>query len=449
MFLFSYQPNPFFMLTLRFWGYALSALCVMISMQSCVRDNCKNQEITYMAYTPVYMSQSELEGAVQVDAPRDLVNPGKIYTYQDYLIINELGQGVHIIDNSNPAAPQNLAFLVTPGSYDMAISCGKLYLDSSTDLVVFDFQNPVRPVVLSRVPNTFPHKTTFNGFVADPSLGKVIAWEKEVITEEYDCAATLPVGVTQNPWGGTADEAVAFNSQSTASRTASPSQSGVAGSLARFATVGDYFYVITDQSLQVYSLQDCSQPNRIQEVFLDLWGGAAETIFPKDDRLYIGSTSGMFMYDIGSDPASPNFLGSIQHATACDPVVAEGNYAYVTLRSTGAEGPCPGFNNQLDVINIEDPTFPFVESIIPMTGPQGLGVVGNRLFVCDGTSGMRVMDISAPTDAREVARFTQMQATDVIALADKLIMIGDDGLVQYSYDAGLNMQLLSTIPVVR
>ncbi|MFK7972009.1 MAG: LVIVD repeat-containing protein [Bacteroidia bacterium] len=428
----------------------LGAAVLLLGLQSCVRDNCSGQEIAYMSYEPVYMSESEFLSAIQLNAPQDLKNPGKIYIYQDYLLVNELAQGVHIYDNTDPNNPTQIAFLAAPGNYDIAVSCDKLYLDSSTDLLVFDFTNPTRPELLNRIENTFPHHLTYRGFTADPDKGKVISWTKEMKQEAFDCNAPLPGFVENNIFRGGMQEDVInnFNAQSTSSRTAAPTTSGVAGSTARFATVGNSLYVLSPKEIKVYDIQNCTAPTLTNTVTMNLWGGDAETLFPEGDRLFVGATTGMFIFD-NQDPMLPQELGSLQHGTGCDPVVAQDNYAYVTLRSTNADGPCPGWTNQLEVVDITNPRSPLSATVVTMDGPQGLSIDGNMLFVCDGTSGLRVLDVADPTNPKQKARFSDVQATDVIAFDGRLIMVGEDGLAMYSYDQDFNIEQKGLIPVVK
>lgn len=420
---------------------------LVLGLQSCVKNDCTDQEIVYMSYEPVYMSEADFKNAVQLNTPQDLENPGKIYIYDKYLLVNEIAQGIHIFDNSNPSSPQAVAFLAAPGNYDIAVNCDKLYLDSSTDLLVFDFVNPERPALISRIEDAFPHNLYFRGFRADESQGKVVNWIMEMKREQFDCTIPTPDFMVDNRLFGVALETSQdFNAQSTASRSAAPSSStGIAGSTARFATVASSLYVLSPHELKVYDIEVCEQPNLTHTVTMNLWGGEAETIFPKDDRLFIGSTTGMFIFD-NSNPKSPVEIGSLQHGTACDPVVAEDDFAYVTLRSTNG-GPCAGFTNELQVVNISDPSFPQLATVVEMDGPQGLSVDGNLLFVCDGASGLRVLDVNNPNNPREMARFASYQATDVIAYDGNLIMVGEEGLAMYSYDQAYNVEKLGVIPV--
>lgn len=87
---------------------------------------------------PVYMKRADLEKSVKYDAPRPLKRPGKIYCKDNYIYINELYKGVHVINNSNPQNPVNEGFIKAPGCIDIAIKGQILYVDNSVDLVAFD-----------------------------------------------------------------------------------------------------------------------------------------------------------------------------------------------------------------------------------------------------------------------------------------------------------------------
>src|SRR5690606_14246558 len=124
-------------------------------------------------------------------------------------------------------------------------------------------------------------------------------------------------------------------------------------------------------------------------------------------------------------------LSTFTHATACDPVVVQGNTAYVTLRTGSA---CSGTNNQLDVINIESPADPRLIKTYAMTNPHGLSVHGDRLYICEGDYGLKVLDVSSPDKVKELSFDKSIKSKDVIALSDQYIMvIGSDGF--YFIDA--------------
>ena len=63
--------------------------------------------------------------------------------YGNYIFLNEVNKGVHIIDNSNPAKPSIKAFINIPGNVDIAVKGSTLYADLFADLVVVDISNPL------------------------------------------------------------------------------------------------------------------------------------------------------------------------------------------------------------------------------------------------------------------------------------------------------------------
>ena len=426
-------------------------LCLLTGMmlQGCIKDKC-NMSFTYMEYSPVYMSMSDFKSAVEVKAPQDLKNPGKIYVKDNFLFVNEIAKGLHIFDNSNPEAPVALAFLNVPGNYDIAVKCDNLYLDSSTDLLVFDLANPAQPTLVQRVENALPHIVNYRGYTADPELGVVIEWKGEMKTVPYDCENSMPDVWLVNQVALQEDNNVlTANTGGNSSRTVNPSTPGTAGSMSRFAVKGEHLYILTPSELKVFDAQNCDQPVETNKVALEMWGGEAETIYTLNDLLLIGATSGMFIYD-SQDPNNPQMLSSFQHVTACDPVVAENGTAYVTLRNTGNNGPCGGWTNQLDILDITNPSSPQLLRTYPMSGPQGLGITNGTLFVCDGDAGLKVYDASNAFDleSNQIAHFADVKATDVIPNNGVLVMVGEDGIVQYDYNDLQNLKKLSTISVV-
>ncbi|NJO03674.1 MAG: hypothetical protein HC880_20145, partial [Bacteroidia bacterium] len=144
-----------------------------------------------------------------------------------------------------------------------------------------------------------------------------------------------------------------------------PSPEGRGGSLARFAIAGDHLYIVDNSKLHVYNITDPANPLSGAEVHL---GVNIETIFPYDNKLFIGSQTGMHIYD-RINPNQPKFISRYDHVMSCDPVVVQGNYAYVTLRS-GTD--CRLGANLLDVIDISNPYHPKIVNSYSMINPHGL-----------------------------------------------------------------------------
>ena len=220
-------------------------------------------------------------------------------------------------------------------------------------------------------------------------------------------------------------------------------QSGVGGSMARFAITGNTLYIVSHQTLEVYNIAEGGNPVKGGSKDMNV---GIETIFPYNDRLFIGATDGMYIYD-NKTPGAPEFLTKYTHVQSCDPVVVQGNYAYVTLRggSQCRNGQAP---SSLDVVDISDPFLPSMVNTQFLRSPYGLGVSGNKLFVCDGENGFRVMDLTDPRNPNQIHYYSSIPSYDVIARDNNLIITGKNGLFQYKYDDSDQMEFLSKIPVL-
>jgi hypothetical protein len=428
--------------------FFLLAATTLLFTQGCVQDKCKLNR-TYFQYTPVYMSYEEFRGAFANEAPRDLENPGKLYFKGNYIFVSEINRGIHVIDNTDPANPVNINFINVPGNRDIAAKGNTLYADSHLDLLAIDISDPTNARITRRIEDIFPYMQWYNGYWADPALGVVSEWVGTEITEELDCDQAGGWGGWGVPW---LEDFVVVNDLSTLGGgggggnglSVNNLQSGVGGSMARFALYDNYLYTVTEQDLKLFNISTLSEPVHQLDVAIG-WG--IETIFPYTDKLFIGSQTGMFIYDL-SNPMSPNYLSQFAHVTSCDPVVVQGERAYVTLRG-GTQ--CNGFTNQLDVLNIANLLNPVLIKSYPMEGPYGLGIDDNTLFICDGDAGLKVFDATddLKIDQNQLAHFKDINAFDVIPLNGLLLMIGSDGLYQYDYVDAENINLVSKIPVVK
>lgn len=108
------------------------------------------------AYQPILMSRAQLENSIALKDARIISNPGKLYHYGDYILINELFEGVHIIDNKDPASPLTVGFIQVPGNVDFAVKDNIVYVDNAVDLVALDISTPGAVQVTKRIRNRFP-----------------------------------------------------------------------------------------------------------------------------------------------------------------------------------------------------------------------------------------------------------------------------------------------------
>ena len=412
-----------------------SLVFVAIFLNSCVKDDCK-QFYTYSYYIPVYKTTAEVRAGIKSDAPQQVDNPGKIVILGNYIFLNEIDKGIHVINNSNPASPQNVAFISIPGNEDIAVKGNTLYADLYTDLVTLDISDPLNVVVKKYNEGVFPYRSYGNGFYND-STKIISSWIKRDTTLMQSCEGRN--FVTQNS-AVYFDMAFAQNSSS-APGTKAGSPIGKGGSMARFAIVNNRMYTVSNTDINVFNIANPDDPVYSNKINVGSW--SIETIFPLKDKLLIGSQNGMFVYNI-YNADNPVLVGQFSHVQSCDPVIADGNYAYVTL-STGTS--CFGNTNALQILKLNSFTDPQLIQTYALTNPQGLSKDGNLLFICDGTDGLKIYNASDVSNIQLIKQFSTIQTYDVIAYNNIALVVAKDGLYQYDYSDVNNIHLVSKIGI--
>jgi len=143
--------------------------------------------VTYGDYLPVYMDRTEMEQAVKIETAQPLHATGKIYLYGQYILVNEKYRGIHVIDNSNPEAPQKVAFLHIDGCIDMAMKNNVLYADNAIDLIALKTTDNFSTIqVTERLKGIFPETESPDGYWSTytvnqfrPKNGILVAWKKK------------------------------------------------------------------------------------------------------------------------------------------------------------------------------------------------------------------------------------------------------------------------------
>lgn len=122
------------------------------------------EPVYYGPYKPVFMLRSEMEKNVKLEGPKTIFNPGKIYLKDDLIFINEKYHGIHVIDNSNPEDPTNIAFINVDGCIDMAMKNNVLYADNAVDLIALKLDEHITGIeITKRIKNIFPEPVSPDG----------------------------------------------------------------------------------------------------------------------------------------------------------------------------------------------------------------------------------------------------------------------------------------------
>ncbi|MDG1023194.1 MAG: hypothetical protein P8O72_04040 [Flavobacteriaceae bacterium] len=395
-------------------------------------------------YIPQYAAPNEGPLKVERIAPQPMEETGKILYYQNYIFINKPQEGIHLIDNSDPSNPINEAFITLKGNIDLSIIDGYLYADQFSALVVIDIRdlNNIQFIESYTLSEIFNYDRYWAFEVIDQAdayeyvrfeniednKGIVVGWELEIRWENIPKNRFIFLdGFTQNY------ESAALAIEEVQSDTSIISQ---AGSLARFLPIGGFLYVLNQWELILFEIDTNYQPLRYGKTPLN---NNAETLFQLNDLLFIGTTTGMLLYDV-SRPTNPEFINSVDHFRSCDPVVADEKYAYVTLRG-GTN--CFTTRNELQIIALEDPENLEVISSQLLFNPHGLAIYQNYVLVCDGTAGMKVVDVSNREKPEVVNTYPIPFAYDVIIDYPSAIVVGEGKLYQYDISKLPQLELIS------
>ena len=210
----------------------------------------------------------------------------------------------------------------------------------------------------------------------------------------------------------------------------------MAGSMAGMVLMNDHLYAITEMhSLGIVDISNPSLPSLDSNFFA---GYDLQTVFPFKGKLFLGSAVGMFMYDV-TDPKHPVAAGEFSHGRACDPVIADDHYAYVTLHA--GDG-CGGDANELHVIDINNLQNAQLVKTYQMTKPTGLSKDDNLLFVCDDTE-VKVYNAANPASLQLLKKIKSSGPYDIITGNNKAMIVCNDGLYQYDYSDLNNIRRLS------
>ncbi len=201
---------------------------------------------------------------------------------------------------------------------------------------------------------------------------------------------------------------------------------GQGGSLATFSLKGNYLYTVDYSNLSVFNISNATNPINVNRINV---GFEIETLFSYNNFLFIGSQNAMYIYDI-TNAELPKLMSESNHFRACDPVVANGTNAYVTLHSNAN---CGGAVNELKTYDIADIENPILLNTRGLTEPKGLSLYGaDYLLVCDNT--VKIFDVTDPIDSKYLEEIPTTGAIDIIIRDNNAFIISDDSISQYQLD---------------
>lgn len=388
---------------------------------------------TVSVIVPVIKTKAEVRNAIFVTAPEPTSADGKIYVYDDLLFYIAQNSGIHIFNNQNPASPQNLAFINLEGVNDISIKDNILYADNFMDLVVFDITNISDIELINVEEDMLTFFPSFSGESVTYFLNLYPADEDEFVAK-YEIVEMERAFVENNPDFYNYNEVFTFDNA-----LANAGNIGVGGSYAKFQIYNNALYVLENYKLDTFDISDIYNVTHSSETYMGSWfGGELETTFIQKNYLFIGATNGMHIVSL-EDEFTPLYVSSFIHATGCDPVVVEGNTAYITVRGGNT---CGAIEDQINVIDVTDIANPTEYSTYFLSSPYGLGIKNQVLYVCNDT-GLHVFNAQNPSEI-SLENSYDAPIKDVIALPSHLIGVGENVIYQYNYTDDFGLDLIST-----
>lgn len=404
---------------------------VVVLVSSCVK-NTNKQKVTVAL--PQFMEKKAYYNSLKFQAARKVERPTKFILYNNYLLLQDLYNGIHIIEMTNPASPQKIGFIPAGAAKDMAMKDGMLYLDCSKDMLTLDLTdfNNIRVTDVSEhaflnsppTVHNADENLVFTGFqYVDTVLDGNLVTNSFAFEDMFGSTSTI------NSFGGGSNGIT---------NGGFPSGSSQGGSMSHFCIVNDHLFIVDVSRVYSFNITNPSKPipKSTVSIFAEV-----ETIYPMGENLFVGTTTGMHIVSI-ANPAIPVKLGVFSHARVCDPVIAEGNTAYVTLRS-GTQ--CQGFTNQLDIVDITNLNQPKLVKSYSMTNPHGLTKVGDILYICDGKDGLKISNVKDLNDVKVIKNVAMAKTFDVMSRGNILYVSAEDGIHVMDITDAINPKDLAII----
>lgn len=413
----------------------LNSIVFLIVLGSCSSDS-GELIVTYTKGEAIYGDLESIRATPLVSGVLPLVDAGKIYLGDEYILIGEEKRGIHVYDNQDPNNPIPKLFINIPGNREYYVEDNFLFAESLYDMLKIDISNPLNPQLISRIENAI--STTITNH-----RGEVLVdFNFETVTEEID----IDSDIYSSLWNSV-DNFVYYDYEnnlippSAVPSSFAGNSNNQAGTVNRISALNGYVYVISKAVLSVYEIDQFSQ------VFTGGISFNMETIYPFSDRIFIGTNNSVEIYDV-SNPAEPMYEGSFWHATSCDPVLpVSENIAYATLR-TGEFAQCPGDINALVILDISNQNLVSQIQEIEMQSPYGLAMINTILYVGEGENGLKSFNAENPGNPSLISWNRDVTAYDVLAHPTNpniLLITGPDGFQQYQLAPSSELQLLSSI----
>ncbi len=165
---------------------------VVVILSSCWWLKSNLQEYDYdkkvMGWRPIYGADSIYKKLTVNNESRPVEKAGKIYVVGNYIFQNDIGKGIHVIDNTDPVHARRVAFWALPGNTELALKGSFLYANNYDDMVVIDITDHSAPRIVKRMADVF---ATYN-------VNSPYPWQSPEQNGYYECPKQFQDSVIVN-----------------------------------------------------------------------------------------------------------------------------------------------------------------------------------------------------------------------------------------------------------
>jgi hypothetical protein len=95
-----------------------AVICSIISFNACVKSEIRKKMILAV---PQFMDRNAYYNSLKMEAPTEVKAPAKFILYNNYMLLQDLYSGIHIVDVTNMSAPTKIGFIPAGNVNDFAM----------------------------------------------------------------------------------------------------------------------------------------------------------------------------------------------------------------------------------------------------------------------------------------------------------------------------------------
>lgn len=384
---------------------------------------------TYNKAIGVYGDIEQIRNEPLIAPQQSVENITKVFYGDNYILVGEKEKGIHVINNTNTRNISKQGFINIPYIGEFFVEGNYLYVEALYDLIKIDISNPFSPLLINRS-NYAIHQPFLN------ANGEVLLkFQYTRATESFELGSEKEKALREHN-----NLFFNFNNELIPENTIPSTFLGTAnkkGAANKMAYQNNHLYILGKENIVTYNDGSNGLTRTCSLNLIDDKDSELETVYLQNNKLYIGSSKSSFIVTATN---CPNLISEYKRPPAPvtkDPILPNGNVAYLTLKSEAGSS-----NNQLQVLDVSNPSEIEVIGRLTMKSPQGLALLAsNLLMVGEGQNGIRLINVADPTNPQTVLYDANSKAYDLMVhptLPNIILGLYDNKISQYEYHTSTN-----------